>query len=487
VLPRGRQQADGLGEIRVDVDVGVGGQLGQAVQALEFLDPLAERLLGPFAGGDVGVDAHDGDNPPFLFDRVGTQKNGQDVSVLSIHLHFAGPFLSTRNRIEDLASDLTIQVNRAGRIVPDVPEHAGERLVLVIMDAGRRGDSDGIGGVLQGVLESLKIFLGPLAGGHVAQNRLDGDGPAVLDDRLAGRLDGERVAVQRLMHEFDGAGFVLADGPPDDLAGAAAVLVRGDEREEVAADDVLRVGPGELLHGRAAIRQGAVGRKGDDDVALVFGQEAIAGLAVTQGLLGPPLVGDVADGLDGADDLAPAVAQRTGRAPEDRPAGTEIREIHLRGHGIAVALEFLVQGFGVGGAEGHVDEHRPALAVEREGVGVVAPADHLVGGPAAQVLHGPVPGDDGAGAVDHHGGVRQERDDLPELLLGTAEPGLDRLHRRPPPSNQLPAWQSREESTAGRRRDRARLDMDVRTRGLVWRGPIPRAVPSQRTVSEDAP
>ncbi len=68
-------------------------------------------------------------------------------------------------------------------------------------------------------------------------------------------------------------------------------------------------------------------------------------------------------------------------------------------------------------AEDEIDQNRPPLAVEGQGVFVIALADHLSGLEARHLFDGPVPGDDSAFPVDGQGGVGKELDDLRQAPL----------------------------------------------------------------------
>jgi len=130
-------------------------------------------------------------------------------------------------------------------------------------------------------VEDPEPLLGLFAFRDVAQDRLDRDDPAVLDGRFARGLHGERLALFRLVKELDGGGLAHLDGPADHLEDVARVLGGGNVLRNRFADLLGRVVSAELLHRRAAIRQGAAGRQGDDDVALVLGEQAVLGLTLS--------------------------------------------------------------------------------------------------------------------------------------------------------------------------------------------------------------
>jgi len=143
-------------------------------------------------------------------------------------------------------------------------------------------------------------------------------------------------------------------------------------------------------------------------------------VAVAEGLLGALSFRNVADGLDGADNAAAGIVEGRRRAGEIDP-------IAAAGEGGGVAFPekdpaalhdpgFPARSVRVAG-QGNVDEHGPSFPVERQGMLIIALAEHLRRRNPRHGLHGTVPGDDLAVAVDNEGGVRQEGNDVGELSL----------------------------------------------------------------------
>ena len=67
--------------------------------------------------------------------------------------------------------------------------------------------------------------------------------------------------------------------------------------------------------------------------------------------------------------------------------------------------------------EYQVDQDRPALPVERQGVFVITLAQHVCRLYPGHLFDGPVPGDHLALPVDHQGGIGQKVDDIGHAAL----------------------------------------------------------------------
>ena len=82
--------------------------------------------------------------------------------------------------------------------------------------------------------------------------------------------------------------------------------------------------------------------------------------------------------------------------------------------------------------EHQVDQDRPSLTVEGDGVFVIALAQHLFRRDPRHLLDGPVPGDDVTFSVNHQRRIGQEVDDVSQpalrLLGGRVEPRVVQRH-----------------------------------------------------------
>ncbi|KAF5057498.1 hypothetical protein DSECCO2_356140 [anaerobic digester metagenome] len=142
-----------------------------------------------------------------------------------------------------------------------------------------------------------------------------------------------------------------------------------------------------------------------------------------RGQFRPLAFGDVADGLDGADDVPLAVEEGSGLGPDEGPpAAIQPRDMYFRGQPLGRAPFVLVHGIVPAGVlADEVQEDGAGLTVEGDCVRVLGFAEDPLLGQARHGLDGPVPGDDAVLRIDHQCGVGQELDDVVQALLRAAQ------------------------------------------------------------------